>query len=140
MRCDGRHTPGINRRIFVPASSKRNVSRNKTFTGLSHSPVMLDSTRGIQGDGAAMQESTPQSEHLSELIIDAEGVTPDRPVSQVAELFLGNTYAKLLSLPVLEGGRPVGVISRERMQQVLFKPYGREIFGKKPNTAVTNDA
>jgi len=87
-----------------------------------------------------MQENASQSQHLSELIIPATGVTPDKLVAHVAELFLGNTYEKLLSLPVLDGGRPVGVISRERMQQVLFKPYGREIFGKKPITAIMNDA
>jgi len=76
---------------------------------------------------------------LSELVIHAKGVPPDRLVSQVAELFLGNTYEMLLSVPVIDGDKPIGVISRERMQQVMFRQYGREIFGKKPVSEIMND-
>ena len=79
------------------------------------------------------------SAQLRELVISAPGIPPDLLVNEVAELFMDETHGKLLSLPVLDGDRPVGVVSRARMQQVLFRQYGRELFGKKPVTAIMND-
>src|SRR5215469_2692700 len=81
-----------------------------------------------------------ESVQLRELVISAPGIPPDILVNDVAELFMDETHGKLLSLPVVDGDRPVGVISRARMQQVLFRQYGRELFGKKPVTAIMNDA
>jgi len=77
---------------------------------------------------------------LRHLVMSAPGIPPHLLVSDVADLFMDETHGKLLSLPVLDGDRPVGVISRARMQQVLFRQYGREIFGKKPVTAIMNSA
>ncbi|MGE5624398.1 MAG: ATP-binding protein [Bacillota bacterium] len=76
---------------------------------------------------------------LRELVISAPGIPPHLLVSEVADLFMDESHGNLLSLPVLDGDRPVGVISRARMQQVLFRQYGRELFGKKPVTAIMND-
>ena len=72
--------------------------------------------------------------------MDAPGISPHLLVSEVADMFMDETHGKLLSLPVLDDGRPVGVISRARMQQVLFRQYGRELFGKKPVTEIMNAA
>ena len=76
---------------------------------------------------------------LHELVISAEGIPPHLLVSDVADLFMGKSHEQLLSLPVLDGDKPVGVISRARMQQVLFRQYGRELYGKRPITAIMND-
>jgi len=76
---------------------------------------------------------------LRQLVISAPGIPPHLLVSDVADMFMDESHGKLLSLPVLDGDRPVGLISRARMQQVLFRQYGRELFGKKPVTSIMND-
>ena len=81
-----------------------------------------------------------ESAQLHELVITARGIPPDLKVSDVADMFMDDSHGKLLSLPVLDGDRPVGLISRARMQQVLFRQYGRELYGKRPVTAIMNDA
>ncbi|HEX2667677.1 MAG TPA: ATP-binding protein [Gammaproteobacteria bacterium] len=82
------------------------------------------------------------SEHaqLRQLVIPAPGIPPHLLVSQVAEMFMDESHGKLLSLPVIDGDRPVGVVSRARMQQVLFRQYGRELFGRKPVAEIMNAA
>jgi hypothetical protein len=70
-----------------------------------------------------------QSAQLQQLVISAQGIPPHSKVADVADMFMDDTHGKLLSLPVLDGDKPVGLISRARMQQVLFRQYGRELFG-----------
>ncbi len=81
-----------------------------------------------------------ESAQLQELVISAQGISPHLKVADVADLFMDESHGKLLSLPVLDGDKPVGVISRARMQQVLFRQYGRELYGKRPVTAIMNDS
>ena len=81
-----------------------------------------------------------QSAQLEQLVISAQGIPPHSKVADVADMFMDDTHGKLLSLPVLDGDKPVGLISRARMQQVLFRQYGRELYGKRPVTAIMNDA
>jgi signal transduction histidine kinase len=77
---------------------------------------------------------------LRQLVMTAPGIPPHLLVNDVADMFMDETHGKLLSLPVLDGDKPVGIISRARMQQVLFRQYGRELFGKKPVTEIMNAA
>jgi len=81
-----------------------------------------------------------QHAQLRQLVMNAPGIPPHLLVSEVADMFMDESHGKLLSLPVLDGDRPVGVIRRARMQQVLFRQYGRELFGKKPVTEIMNAA
>ena len=81
-----------------------------------------------------------ESSQLHELVISAQGISPHLKVADVADMFMDESHGKLLSLPVLDGDKPVGLISRARMQQVLFRQYGRELYGKRPVTAIMNDA
>ncbi|HEV2333341.1 MAG TPA: ATP-binding protein [Gammaproteobacteria bacterium] len=81
-----------------------------------------------------------ESAQLKQLVIAARGIPPDVKVADVADLFMDENNGKLLSLPILDGDKPVGLISRARMQQLLFRQYGRELFGKRPITAIMNDA
>ena len=80
------------------------------------------------------------SSQLNELVISARGISPHLKVADVADMFMDESHGKLLSLPVLDGDKPVGLISRARMQQVLFRQYGRELYGKRPVTAIMNDS
>jgi signal transduction histidine kinase len=69
---------------------------------------------------------------IHSLVNPIEAIAPDRPVSEVAELFLNPDYAKVLSLPVVENGVPIGVISRYRFMDLYLKQYARELHGKRP--------
>jgi signal transduction histidine kinase len=62
-----------------------------------------------------------------------EPIASTMPVLAVGERFLDASSAAWLSLPVVEGGRPVGSVSRyELMQRVYIKPFGRELHGRRP--------
>jgi len=57
---------------------------------------------------------------------------PAMPVLAVGERFLHADSAPWLSLPVVEGGKPLGSVSRyDLMQRVYIKPFGRELYGKR---------
>ena len=61
-------------------------------------------------------------------------VPPETRVSEVADLFRDNP--EQLLLPVVKDGRPLGVVRREHLFDLLAKPLHPEIFNKKPVTAV----
>jgi signal transduction histidine kinase len=62
-----------------------------------------------------------------------EPIPSTMPVLVVGERFLDASNNAWLSLPVVEGGRPIGSISRyELMQRVYIKPFGRELHGRRP--------
>lgn len=65
------------------------------------------------------------------LVNPIESIAPDRTVAEVAELFLNPDYAKVLSLPVVENGLPLGVISRYRFMDMYLKQFARELHGKR---------
>ena len=73
------------------------------------------------------------------LVNPIKAISPECPVAEVAELFLGPDYTQLLSLPVVEHGRPVGVISRYRFMDMYLKPFARELYGKRPIRGFIND-
>ncbi len=77
------------------------------------------------------QEDHPGGEIFS-LINPIDAISPDCPLEDVAEYFSNPAYAKLLSLPVVEDGRPVGVISRYGFMDIYLKRYARELHGKRP--------
>jgi len=78
---------------------------------------------------------------IASLVIPMRAITPDLPMEEVAELFLDPEYADVLSLPIVDDGKPVGMISRYRfMDSYLNKRFGRELFGKQPISAFMNAA
>jgi two-component system NtrC family sensor kinase len=77
---------------------------------------------------------------VSSLINSIDGISPDCPLEDVAELFSDQKYSKLLSLPVIEDGRPIGVISRYRFMDIYLKRYARELHGKRPVSAFLNES
>lgn len=84
------------------------------------------------------QNDQPGNEIVS-LINPVDGISPECPLEAVADLFSIPKYAKLLSLPVVENGRPVGMISRYRFMDIYLKRYARELHGKRPIRAFLND-
>jgi diguanylate cyclase (GGDEF)-like protein len=71
------------------------------------------------------------AEHISNYV---QPVPPDMRVTEVADLFRDNP--EQLTFPIVEEGKPIGVVRRERLFDLLAKPLHPEIFNKKPVTAV----
>ncbi len=61
-----------------------------------------------------------------------EPITPETSVNDAADIILSENYGEMLCLPIVEAGRPVGVISRHRFNEIFLTRFGREIYGRKP--------
>lgn len=57
-------------------------------------------------------------------------VTQDMLNNQVYEMFLANPALQII--PVVDDGKPVGLIARENLIERFSKLYQRELYGKKP--------
>jgi signal transduction histidine kinase len=69
---------------------------------------------------------------IAALVQRISPITPQHTVNDVGDALLAEEYSALLSVPVVEDGRPVGVISRYHLMKVFMHRYGREIHGRKP--------
>ena len=69
-----------------------------------------------------------------------EPVGPDTTVNDAADPILSAAYAEMLCLPIIDAGRPVGVISRHRFNEIFLTRFGREIYGRKPVARFMNPA
>ena len=69
-----------------------------------------------------------------------EPIRSTTSVSDAADRMLEPAYAPLLCLPVVDDGRPVGVISRHRFNEIFLTRFGREIHGRKPVARFMNPA
>lgn len=74
---------------------------------------------------------------VGQLKIDIPPVTPETLVDEVAALFDQNEY--WFSVPVVSAGIPVGIIKRSRLLQKLSKPFGRDLYVKKPVSQILDD-
>jgi signal transduction histidine kinase len=82
---------------------------------------------------------TQPSQELSALVRDIPPITPDLTVDYVGELLLSvDEYQHLLSLPIINQGRPIGVISRYELMKVFVSRFGRELQGAKPIHSLMN--
>lgn len=78
--------------------------------------------------------------NISELCVSVEPLKPHFRVVDVGDIFLDQNYNRFLSLPVVRDGRPVGTISRTRVQQVFMSRFGRELHGNKSIEEIMNPA
>jgi len=86
-----------------------------------------------------MRQNNHSEIEINSLINSIDAISPECTLEQVAGLFSEHKYEKLLSLPVVENGRPVGVISRYRFMDIYLKRYARELHGKRPIRDFLND-
>jgi len=63
---------------------------------------------------------------------NVEPISSDTTVSEAADQILSEGYGEMLCLPIVDEGRPVGVISRHRFNEIFLTRFGREIHGRKP--------
>lgn len=76
---------------------------------------------------------------LAPLVHATAPIPPDTCVLDVAELFLQPRHAGLLSLPVVApDAQPLGMISRYELMRIFLMPYGRELYGRRPISALMN--
>lgn len=57
-------------------------------------------------------------------------VAPEMPNNQVYEIFLANPTLQVI--PVVDDGKPAGLITRENLIERFSRLYQRELYGKKP--------
>lgn len=68
---------------------------------------------------------------VSSLLIPISPITLQHTVSAVGDLFLSDEYKQLLSLPIVDDNKPVGVISRYELMKIFLQRYGRELYGNQ---------
>jgi len=57
---------------------------------------------------------------------------PTDSVNDVATQLMEPEYEAVLSVPIVQDGIPVGVITRFQLNNIFMKNFGRELFGRKP--------
>ncbi len=75
---------------------------------------------------------------VSSLLIPISPITLQHTISEVGDLFLLDSYNQLLSLPIVDKGRAVGVISRYELMKIFLQRYGRELYGNQSIGQIMN--
>ncbi len=75
---------------------------------------------------------------IRQLLRAIDPVLPDVENDDVYARF--EQEPKLLSLPVVKDGKPLGMLNRFNIIDQFARPYRRELFGKKPCHTLMNDA
>ena len=70
------------------------------------------------------------SKTIGELLQRVPGVAAATGVEECAQIF--QMAPQLESLPVVDNGRPMGLVRRNNLMNLLLTRYGRELHGKKP--------
>lgn len=81
----------------------------------------------------AMQRTTAER-----LVIKVPAITSDMTNAEVMDTF--GEHRELVSLPVLENGKPIGLISRNIFMSQMSRPYYRELYEKKSCIAFMDKA
>ncbi len=68
---------------------------------------------------------------IAELSRDPPVLSPSASVAEAASLFLDPACAPYLSLPVVDGLQPVGIITRHALQQIYMSRFGRDLHERK---------
>jgi diguanylate cyclase (GGDEF)-like protein len=89
-------------------------------------------------DAITTPSLTDEGSDLSALLNEQPAVLETTPTADVLEAF--RKQAALNSLAVLdEQGRPCGIVHRHSLSEVLLKPFGTELFARKPIKRLMSD-
>ncbi|BDU76950.1 GGDEF domain-containing protein [Mesoterricola sediminis] len=91
-------------------------------------PAHLFRRRGRVQDGSAWLRDAGGT--AARLTLDIAPVDPGTPNLAIERRFLEDR--ELQSIPVVRDGVPVGLINRHVFMDLLFRPFSREIHGKRP--------
>jgi diguanylate cyclase (GGDEF)-like protein/PAS domain S-box-containing protein len=77
--------------------------------------------------------------HLAPLLKLVDPLPPSLSISAVADKLMSAQSKQLLCLPVVDdAGRPIGIVSRYRLQDIFMKRYGRDLWERRPVTDIMN--
>ena len=69
---------------------------------------------------------------LAALLNRVGSLSPETTISDVADQLLQPSHKAFLSLAVVTAqGRPLGLISRYRLQDIFMQRFGRDLWGKR---------
>lgn len=89
---------------------------------------------GVRPDGVPRTELPP----LGRLVTGRACVGPDEHVERVAELFFADPALEAVAL--VEGRRPVGLLTRSRLLLKLARNFGHELYARKPVSRIADAA
>ncbi|MGP0173681.1 ATP-binding protein [Pseudomonas sp. NCHU5208] len=76
---------------------------------------------------------------LQSLLRRVTPLAPQMSINEVADRLLTPEHKAFLSLPVVaEDGRPLGLVSRTRLQDIFMQRFGRDLRGRHPVSEVMN--
>nr|WP_240902126.1 EAL domain-containing protein [Wenzhouxiangella sp. XN24] len=76
-----------------------------------------------------MRASSSRGLSLDGIIESGTTVDPDRVASEVLDLFLADHDLRVI--PVIDQGRPVGLVNRQSMVEMFSRPFRRDLFGRR---------
>lgn len=96
---------------------------------------MMEMTQFVAGrrDEGHATESGQLARVAADLLVDVEPVTSRVDNRDVYKIF--EVEPELIALPVVDDGRPTGLINRNRFMQCLARPFHRELYWHKSCTA-----
>lgn len=90
---------------------------------------------------AFLESSTEAAEHfptIGELVTNRSTVTADTPVKCVSDDFFNDP--QLDAVVIVDGSRPVGLVTRTKFLFTVFRQFGWEIYQRKPISALADSA
>ncbi|MFC2973683.1 ATP-binding protein [Azotobacter bryophylli] len=79
------------------------------------------------------------SSALVRLLKSLDPLSPEVSIGDVADRLLTAEHKAFLSLPVVgSDGRPLGLVSRSRLQDIFMQRFGRDLWGRRPVADVMN--
>jgi diguanylate cyclase (GGDEF)-like protein len=82
--------------------------------------------------------SIRMSDTVESLLRSQNPINPNMTIDQVGDLFLRES--KLMSLPVVENGRAIGIVERHPFLNIILTRYGRDLHGRKTIVSFMNSA
>lgn len=105
-----------------------------------HRPTLSPSTSpNAYLETHASQKKRFHYEHgetVQTLCRESSFIESTRPLSEVATLFKENR--NITVLPVLDNGKPLGVIRRHGLHELFSTPYGRALYENKPAVTIVS--
>ncbi|GGJ85880.1 EAL domain-containing protein [Pseudomonas matsuisoli] len=76
---------------------------------------------------------------LAPLLKPVDPLHPSLSISAVADKLMTDQSKRLLCMPVVDdAGKPIGIVSRYRLQDIFMKRYGRDLWERRPVTDIMN--
>lgn len=89
---------------------------------------------------AALLDTSPEAANhfpaIGELVTNTRAVSPETPVKLVADEFFHNTQLDAVAL--VDGTRPVGLVTRTKFLSTVFRQFGWEIYQRRPIASVND--